>query len=383
MDKVRIGLIGASGRAILAQHWHTPLSRETEVVAASDPSPASLDHFRSWAGKDAFTTDDYRDVIARDDVDAIAIFSPDNFHEEQTLAALEAGKHVFLEKPMAITTEGCDRILRAWRDAGTHLMIGFNMRHMPVCLKAKQLVDDGAIGELKNVWIRHFIGAGSDFYFHDWHALSANINSLLLQKASHDFDMIHWFADAYAVRVSAFGGRDYFGDDKDNKLTCVTCDERDTCPEAQSRENPRQACVFRREVNIEDNAMVIMELANGVRASYLQCHFTPEYLRNYTLIGTKGRIEMNVERNELLLIRRYGSRCWEKEPEPERIDLGEYAGSHGGADPIIAKSFLKMLTQGVEPVSHPVAGRMSVAVGCEATTSMRQGGIRIVPPLDL
>ncbi len=58
-------------------------------------------------------TDDYRVLLAREDIEAVFVCSPDFLHEEHAVAALEAGKDVYLEKPMAITIEGCDRILRA------------------------------------------------------------------------------------------------------------------------------------------------------------------------------------------------------------------------------------------------------------------------------
>ena len=92
---------------------------------------------------DAFIATDYREMLERDDVDAVAITSPDFVHEEHAVAALEAGKHVFCEKPLAITTEGCDRILRTWKASGKRLMVGFNMRYMPVFRVMKEIVDSG------------------------------------------------------------------------------------------------------------------------------------------------------------------------------------------------------------------------------------------------
>ena len=89
----------------------------------------------------AFVTDDYRELLARPDLDAIGVFSPDYVHEEHAVAALQAGKHVYLEKPMAISIASCDRILKAWRKSGTRLMMGFNMRYMPIVARAKQLVE--------------------------------------------------------------------------------------------------------------------------------------------------------------------------------------------------------------------------------------------------
>lgn len=376
---LRVGLIGAAGRAALARHWHRPETGESLVVAAADVSTAALDEFRGWAGADAFATHDFRKLIERPDLDAVGVFTPDAFHEEHALAVLRARKHLYLEKPMCITTAGCDRVLDAWNGSGVKFMMGFNMRYMPVFRKMRDLVAAGAIGDVKAVWVRHFVGAGSDFYFHDWHAQRANTMGLLLQKASHDFDMIHWLAGAYTRTVAAFGSQDYFGGYLDNRLTCSTCPERETCPEAMPADHPRQQCAFRRDVDIEDNHVVILNLENGVQAAYLQCHFTPEYLRNYVLIGTKGRLEANVEREELWMIERPNQAAWQREPVRVDFPLADTDGGHGGADPRIAQAFLDAVLRDVPPVSHPLAGRMSVAVGCEATQSIREGGVRTIP----
>ena len=379
MKPLRIGLIGASGRAVLAKHWHRPESGESLVVAAADIAPKALTEFQQWAVNGAFITANYRELLVRSDIDAIGVFSPDHLHEEHATAALKSGKHVYLEKPMAISISGCDRILQAWRESGVSLMMGFNMRYMPIVAKAKQLIDSGVIGDLKAIWVRHFVGAGGDFYYHDWHAKRVNTLSLLLQKASHDFDVIHWLGGAYARRVAAFGGLDYFGGDKDDTLTCPECPEAATCPEVQTPTNPRQQCVFRGEVDVEDNHVVILELENGVRASYTQCHFTPEYLRNYVMIGTKGRLEMDVEQLKLWMISRPDGHAWERPSIRTDYEIDVSAGWHGGADPLIAQAFLDTVLRGIEPVSHPFAGRMSVAVGCEAYQSLRDRSVRSVP----
>jgi predicted dehydrogenase len=265
------------------------------------------------------------------------------------------------------------------------MMIGFNMRHMPVCVKVRELLRSGTIGSLKAIWIRHFVGSGGDFYFHDWHAKQDCSNGLLLQKGSHDIDMVHWFTESYTQRVAAFGGLDYFGGNKPNNLTCDNCAETATCPEVQEQGHPRNQCAFRQEVDVEDNNIVIMELNNGVKAAYLQCHFTPEYLRNYTFIGTRGRIEMNIEKNEIFLLPRVSGRIPPEGPECISIVVDETEGGHGGADPLIARDFIEMLRDGKEPESPPIAGRMSVAAACAATLSIRNGGVEQVsiPPSGL
>jgi len=376
MKPIRIGVIGVSGRGGIARHWQEDPQGRAVVVAGADINEAHLADFRQRLNPNAFVTTDYRRLLEQD-IDAVAVTSPDFTHETYAVAALEAGKHVFCEKPLAITTAGCDRILEAWRRSGKHLMVGFNMRYMNMFRTMKEIVDSGVIGELKAVWVRHFVGMGGDFYYHDWHATRANATSLLLQKGSHDIDVIHWITGQYTKRVAAFGSLDFFGGDRPNDLTCPTCPDKNTCPEALFA--TRTQCCFRQEVDVEDNNMVIMELEGGIKASYLQCHFTPDYHRNYTFIGTEGRVE-NSEPEGKVWVKTRWTNHW-KELADRTYEVKKAVGGHGGADPVICADFLDMVLEGKEPLATPLAGRMSVATGCAAAESMRHGGQPVdIPP---
>ncbi len=122
--QLRIGMIGVTGRGRLWRHWNAPESRSV-VVGGADVNSDNLAIFRREHGGDPFVTTDYRELLNRKDIDAIAVTSPDFTHEQYAVAALQAGKQVFCEKPLAITIEGCDRILTAWKESGNRLMVGF------------------------------------------------------------------------------------------------------------------------------------------------------------------------------------------------------------------------------------------------------------------
>ncbi len=380
-SKVRLGIIGVAGRGALARHWHEPGGR-SEVTAGADCNPAFLDEFKANTAPGAFTTTDYKKLLDRDDVDAVAITSPDFTHEEYAIEAFKAGKHVFTEKPMAITTEGCDRMLKAWASSGKKFMVGHNMRYMRIFRTMKEIVDSGVIGDIKAVWVRHFVGAGGEFYYHDWHGRRDKSSGLLLQKGSHDIDMIHWITGSYTKKVAAFGGLDFYGGDMPDDLLCSDCQKVESCEEAQPNQpERRQYCAFRKEIDVEDNNMVIMELENGIKASYLQCHFTPDYYRNYTFIGTEGRLENSSESTQIIVKTRRQSKKW-KSYADRTYDIKPAEGGHGGADPVICKDFVDMILNGTPPTATPEAGRMSVAAGCAATISLRNGGkVMEVPPI--
>jgi predicted dehydrogenase len=369
MTQVRIGVIGTGLRSSIAKYWHNPKGNSV-VVGAADVSLKALEKFKNEIDKDLFVTTDYKELLERADIDAVAILSPDYLHEEHALAALQAGKHVYCEKPLAITPEGCDRIIDEAEKSGKHLMIGFNMRYMSMYQTMKEIIDSGVIGDIKAVWVRHFVGLGGYYYYHDWHGTRANTTSLLLQKASHDIDVIHWLVGSYATKVSAFGSLDYYGGDQPNDLYCPDCELKDTCPDVSLQKLTQ--CAFREEIDVEDNNMLIMELEGGIKASYMQCHFTPDYSRNYTFIGTKGRLE-NDDVNDKVYVKTRKSGSWH-EMSDITYEMKKMTGTHGGADPRICQDFVNLVLYNKQPLTTPFAGRMSVAVGCAATESIRAGG---------
>lgn len=108
----RIGVIGAGGRGGLAGHAHQP-ENGVRLVAGADVRDEALARFRERYGEDVLTTRNCRELLACPDIDAVFICTPDWLHEQMAVDALEAGKAVYLEKPMAITVMGCDRQLAA------------------------------------------------------------------------------------------------------------------------------------------------------------------------------------------------------------------------------------------------------------------------------
>lgn len=375
MSKIRIGLVGVAHRAKIAEHWQA--DPRAEIVAGCDIVDEFLDEFQKTYGKDTFVTKDYNELVARDDLDVIGVFTPDNVHAAPTIAALKAGKDVFCEKPMAITVEDCDRMIAAEKETGRKLMIGFNLRYNDHINIMKDVVDSGDIGEVKAVWMRHFVGFGGYAYFHDYRAQRANSTSMLLQKACHDIDVIHYVTGQHTRRVVGMGGMDYYGGDRPNELICDTCDERDTCSDFSDRPvATKRMCCFRREVDIEDHSMILMDLDGGARANYMQCHYTPNMWRNYCFIGTEGTVE-SISDTDVRVMTSRASR-WRKNQPGNWAEAVLSTGrtkqeGHGGADPKLCKAFLDYVIDGVEPRASSLDGRASVATGVLGAESIRSG----------
>lgn len=378
MADLRIGVIGSGGRGGLARYAHRP-SEGSFVTACCDTDERVFERNKDWYGKDIFTTSDYRELLSQD-LDAVFVTTPDFLHEEHAVAALQAGKAVYLEKPMAITIAGCDRILQTAKDTDSKLYVGHNMRHFAVILKMKELIDSGAIGEVKTAWCRHFVSYGGDAYFKDWHADRRRSTGLLLQKGAHDIDVLHWLCGGYTKRVTAMGALTLY-DQIDDRHT-----EAERGDASFRRENwpPLSQKGLNPVLDVEDVSMVLMELDNGILASYQQCHYTPDAWRNYTVIGTEGRIENFGDGiGENTCVRLWNTRSDHYDPQSAQVfELPHLAGSHGGGDPSIVAEFLRYVREGGTTKTSPIAARYAVAAGYQATMSLRNGSVpQEIPPV--
>ncbi len=371
MKILKIGVIGSGGRGHLSKEAHNP-AHGSRVVALCDTNAEALQAGKAHFGREVFVTQDYRKLLAVRGLDAVFVCSPDWLHEEHGLAVLESGRALYLEKPMAITIEGCDRLILAARKHKSRLYVGHNMRFFPVMTKMKEILDSGRIGEVQAVWCRHFISYGGDAYFKDWHSERRFSTGLLLQKGAHDIDVIHWLAGGYTRRVVGMGKLSVYNRVKSRRKAgekgVVRFERKNWPPLKQTGLSP--------VIDVEDHSMVMMDLDNGVQATYLQCHYAPDDQRNYTVIGTQGRIENCGDHptgERLATVRLWTWRCGYEEEGTETIKIPPIVGTHGGADPLIVRDFLNYVRTGRRAGPSPLDARMSVATGCLATQSLREG----------
>lgn len=149
MEKVRVGIIGCGN---IARGKHMPgLSKikEVEMVAFCDLIPERAEAAAKQFGvPGAKTYVDYRDLLARDDIDVVHVCTPNDSHAPITIDALRAGKHVMCEKPMALDSAEARAMVAAHKESGKKLTIGYQGRFRAESQHLKALADDGVFGEI-------------------------------------------------------------------------------------------------------------------------------------------------------------------------------------------------------------------------------------------
>lgn len=190
MKKIHFGVISASGMA--QNHMHAIVNNKDACLCAiCDIKKDLLHEAGNLLGISALYTD-YREMLRHPGLDAVVICTPDQLHRQMTLEALEAGVHVLCEKPMALTMEDCTAMIHAGDKSPKKLMIGQICRYTPGFLKAKELIDEGIIGDLFFV---------ESEYAHDYSYMPTTDNWRLdplrhgyLGGGCHAVDLVRWVA---------------------------------------------------------------------------------------------------------------------------------------------------------------------------------------------
>lgn len=156
MQSIGVGLVGykfmgrAHSNAYRQVHSFFPDVPKPEMIAISGRNEEAVAAAADQLGWQGYETD-YRKLVQRDDIDLIDVSTPGYLHKDVVIAALEAGKHVYCEKPLANSLPEAAEMLKAWRKAGTVTMVNFNYRRVPAVQLAKRLVDDGRLGEIRHM----------------------------------------------------------------------------------------------------------------------------------------------------------------------------------------------------------------------------------------
>jgi predicted dehydrogenase len=295
MKEIRVGIVGtkfmgrAHSNAYLDVAHFFDLPARPVLRAACGRNVSDLEAFAGRFGWQTTETS-WERLVERDDVDLVDICTSNVTHMPIAVAAARAGKHVFCEKPIAMNADEARRMLDAAREAGVRHMVAFNYRRVPAIALARQLIEEGKIGE-----IRHF----NAVYYQDW----------LVDPGSS----IVWRHDAKEAGSGAHGDMNAHTVD----LARYLAGEIEAVSGAQEifvKERPLADGSGTGTVTADDAMYFLARFSGGALGSFMATRFATgrkNYLR-LEIFGSKGALVFNLERlNELEFTSR-------QDPEPER-----------------------------------------------------------------
>jgi len=240
MHKIGTAVVGCGRRGgDLARTLRA--SRDFDLVAVCDTDEQRL----RALGREHATemVSDYAALLRRDDIDAIAIATPQFSHRNLAVGAFGQGRHVFCEKPLACTVKECDDMIAAAREARRVFIVGQQMRYHLHLQRIAELIQDGVIGDPTMLWLKEMRGPFRVSPEHMWIFDQSKSGGMLVEKSCHHFDMFNWLTFSKPVSVYASGGQDVFHEMAgENNTIC-------------------------------DNAFAVVNYENGARATLTLCMF--------------------------------------------------------------------------------------------------------------
>jgi len=203
MGKIGIGMVGCGGMGMSLARGLEAVEA-AEIVGAYDAAPGKAAEMAEKTGGKAYAGLD--DLLADARVAAVVVASPQFAHAENTVAAARAGKHVFCEKPMAVSLEQCDQMIDACAAAGVKLMIGQVCRYHAVHGRVRELVASGEFGKPVCMVVRRLGGPWGGVFNQHWRMERGMSGGNLLEINAHEIDFMRWVCGD-VERVYAAGGR--------------------------------------------------------------------------------------------------------------------------------------------------------------------------------
>lgn len=195
MKKLRVGHIGwlslDEGDDCETVAWCDVIEKKLEGAKAKHPNIAMYA--------------DWREMLKKAKLDLVCISTPNWLHTEMACAFLEAGAHVFVEKPMGINKEELDGLVVAQRKSGRHVCVDFEMRVAPATERIKEIIDSGEIGELRRMELVHHRGGWVNEGNGAWRTVSAKSGGHFFMEPIHKIDIFRYFAGEIKAVQSTSG----------------------------------------------------------------------------------------------------------------------------------------------------------------------------------
>jgi Predicted dehydrogenases and related proteins len=371
-----------------------------QIVGIFDPNQKRCEFYVKELGKNIGIFSDFDTMIQKSKPDIVIVTTVDRYHHEYIIRAMELGCDVITEKPLTIDVDKYNLIAEVQKRTGKKLNVAFNYRFGTFAARIKELIMDGAVGEILNINFEWLLDTdhGAD-YFRRWHRYKENSGGLLVHKATHHFDLINWLTGQNPVAVNAFGTRRFYGYTREQRgERCYTCKYKDQCEfcfditadelirkiyfECESEDGYyRDRCVFADDISIEDSMSVNVRYSGGTVMSYSLSAFSPYEGYRLCINGKNGRLVAEdlhgaigfaggKQIYNLRLYNRYGEEIVYNIPDSG----GAFTKTHGGGD----IRLLNMIIRGgmedrLGQVADLRAGAMSIITGIAANISIKEG----------
>ena len=200
MEKLRVCLIGCGRAGMIHARSYMGGIHGAVLSALCDP----MEEIRIAASEETGVTktcSDWHDVMKDPDIDAVIVVTPTQFHHDIVIAAAEAGKHVFCEKPMASTEQECDEMIEACRKHNVKLQLGFMRRFDKSFRRGKELLDAGTVGDVTMIKSNTYGPSEPKEWMYNVRKSYGPIGEV----NSHDFDTLRWYAGSEVKMIHAIG----------------------------------------------------------------------------------------------------------------------------------------------------------------------------------
>lgn len=345
VDQFRYGVIG-TGMMGIEHIMNINHIRGAEVTAFADPHETSRGAAASVV-PEAKGFPDYRDLLDSGLCDALVIATPNHTHIDILMDALATDHHILVEKPLCTTVPDCRKVIEGARGRNAVTWVGLEYRYMPPVTRLIAEVADGTVGDLKMLTIREH-----RFPFlikvNNWNRFNRNSGGTLVEKCCHFFDLMNAIVGARPMRVAASGAQDV------NHLA-----------ERYDGETP----------DVLDNAYVIVEYANGVRAMLDLCMFA-EATRNQeeiSAVGDRGKVEAFLPEGTVRIGRRGKHFVGDVETHEISDPRIVYQGHHHGSSYLEHLDFVEACREGQPPKVALEDGLLSVAMGVASHRAIETG----------
>lgn len=268
-DTLRVGLIGCGSRGNGIAHVLKGLPN-IELVACCDVIPGHLQKGMSYAAKGAKAFTDYRKLLNEKDIHAVIVASPLYLHNQMALDALEAGKHIYMEKTLAYDIPQTLEVVKKVKDSNLVFQVGHQYRYYELYHRINEVVKEGWCGEVTHFecqyhqngdWRRPVSDPKLEKQI-NWRMYREYSGGLMAELCAHQIDIVNWILGSHPTKVTGFGGIDYW---KDGRETF-------------------------------DNIRTIYEYPNGVKSSVTSVLTNAYKGYSIRILGKKATIEIQREK---------------------------------------------------------------------------------------